>query len=41
MDMFYVKSLKFLDKCNNKYLDTKKVLPKYGFQHKNERFWKS
>ena len=24
-----------------KYLDTKKVLPKYGFQHKNERFYNS
>ena len=24
-----------------KYLDKKKVLPKYSFQHKNERFYNS
>ena len=38
MDMFYVSLWNFPARARDKYLDTKKVLPKYSFQHKNERF---
>ena len=38
MDMFYVSLWTFPTRARDKYLDTKKVLPKYSFQHKMKGF---
>ena len=38
MDMFYLSLWNFPPYARDKYLDTKKISPKYSFQHKMRGF---